>query len=152
MRGNAKHLWFKYKCSNGLGSEKHLINNHIQSEYYSWRDEIFKCDKPIRYPNGYKRASEVAFSLYIGLDGIEKRLDYIQARKNIYVKEYCRLIRKIPEFEELRNALKENKTLIICEIDVPDNEIITLPKLDTLLNNKRIKFGHGLCLAMELLR
>lgn len=152
LKGIEKHLWFKYKCSNGLGSECHLIDNVIQPVYYVWREAIFKCKKPIRYPNGFKRKSQVAFSLFVDKNGVEERLDYIDARKKIYIAEYCRLVKALPEFNELKNYLKEDKTLIICEIDVPDNEIITVEKLNELANDKSIKFGHGLCLAWELLK
>jgi hypothetical protein len=135
-----------------MGSEKHLINDEIQPEYYKFKEKIFNCKKPIRFPNGYQRTKDVAFSLIIDKNGCETRLDYINARKLIYVKEYCRLIRKLDELSELKNYLVEGKALVICEIDVPNNEQITLTKLESLVNNKNIKFGHGLCLAWELLK
>lgn len=152
LRGNPKHLWFSYKCSNGLGSENHLVDNEIQPEYYKWREAIFSCKNPIRYPNGYARRSKVAFTLLIDENGNEKRLSYIEARKEIYIKEYCRLVRKLPEFNRLSRLLNEGKNLVICEVDVPDNEVVTIEKLEKLVENKSIKFGHGLCLAWELLK
>lgn len=153
LRGHSKHLWFKYTCSNGLGYERHLVDDVVQLEYYKWREAIFKCKKPIRYPNGFIRKSQVAFSLLINEDGTEKRLDYIEARKNIYINEYCRLIRKLPEFDSLKKYLEQDDvTLTICEIDVPDNETMSIEKLENLANNKNITFGHGLCLAWELLK
>lgn len=148
-----KYMWFKYKCASGLGSEKHLIDNVIQPEYYRWKAEIFNCPRPVRYPNGYSRRSKVAFSLLVDKHGNQKRLDYIEARKQIYIKEYSRLIRKMPEFDELKCLLNDKKKrLIICEIDVPDDEVITLDKLEQLVEDRNIRFGHGLCLAWELLK
>lgn len=154
LRGlDDKYLWFKYTCPNGMGSECHISDDGlIQPEYYKWREQIFACQHPIRYPNGFKRTSQVAFSLLKTENGTEERLDYISARKQIYIAEYCRLVRKLPEFDELKNFLKNGKTLILCEIDVPDNEIIDVPVLTKLVENKKIKFGHGLCLAWELLK
>lgn len=152
LRGKDEHLWFKYKCSNGLGYEHHLKDDEIQPEYYKWREAMFECTKPVRYPNGYSRRSKVAFSLLIDKDGAETRLDYIEARKEIYVKEYCRLVRQMPEFNELLDLLKQKKHLIICEVDVPDNEVMRIDKLEQLVNNTSIRFGHGLCLAWELLK
>ena len=125
--------------------------HEIQSEYYKWREKIFKCPKPINYPNGYARRSKVAFSLVIDQDGTEKRLSYIEARKEIYVKEYCRLIRKLPEYNQLIQFLKQGKHLIICEVDVLENETITIEKLENQVNNRNIKFRHGFCLAWALL-
>lgn len=153
LKGIQKHLWFKYNCSNGIGSESHILDDVIQTEYYKWREAIFECKHPIRYPNGLKRRNQVAFSLLIDKNGTETRLDYIEARKRIYIKEYCRLVRKLPEYQELKNyLLEENKTLVICEIDVPDNEVMSLEKLEKMADDKKIRFGHGLCLAWELLK
>jgi len=151
LKGNEKYLWFKYRCSNGRRNEPHIKDNNIEPDYYKWRDEIFKCKKPIRYPNGHARRSKVAFSLLIDQDGTEKRLSYIEARKEIYIKEYCRLIRKLAEYNQLLQFLKQGKHLIICEIDVLENETITIEKLENLVNNKNIRFGHGFCLAWALL-
>jgi hypothetical protein len=153
LRGQEKHLWFKHKCSNGFGSEKHIRNNVVQPEYFNWRDSLFNCKHPIRYPNGFKRTAEVSFSLLLKSDGTEERLGYIEARKKIYIDEYCRLIRKLPEYAELRETfLNDNKTLIICETDVPDNEVITIEKLEKMACDKNIRFGHGLCIAWELIK
>lgn len=150
LRGNPKYLWFKYECPGG--AERHLIDGEVQPEYYKWRESVFACKKPIRYPNGFARKSEVAFSLLIDANGNETRLDYITARKRIYIDEYCRLVRAMPKFLELKRHLAQGKTLIICEVDVPDNEIITIEKLERLAEDERITFGHGLCLAWELLK
>lgn len=152
LRGQSKHLWYAYSCDNNLGREHHLLNDVVQPEYYKWRETIFKCPKPIRYPNGYKRQSQVAFTLLIDKDGREERLDYIEARNRLYITEYCRLVRALPEFRELVEILKSGKTLIICEVDVPNGETMSIQKLETLAQDKNIKFGHGLCLAWELLK
>ena len=153
LRGKKEHLWWSYKCGNGQGSEEHIDKaDNIQPEYYAWREKIFNCPKPIRYPNERKRVGETVFSLLIDRDGKERRLGYIEARKVIYFEEYCRLIEQLPEFEQLLKLLNEKKNLIICEVDVPDNEIITLEKIKTLIDCPSIKFGHGLCLAYSLLK
>ncbi|CAF1033004.1 unnamed protein product [Brachionus calyciflorus] len=150
LRGNLKHLWWSYKCSNGQSSELHFVDNEIKSEYYKWREKVFSSDKPIRYPNGVKRKSNVAFSLTIDKNGNEKRLSYIEARKEIYFKEYCRLVKDLPQFQKLIDFYKDGKTIVLCEIDVPDNEIITMEKLKSLIEDPKIRFGHGLCLAWIL--
>lgn len=151
LKGKRKHLWFQYKSLSGLGGEYHFLYNRIESVYYLWRDALFSCKKPIRYPNGVARASKNAFHLCIDEDGNETRLNHIQARKKLYVNEYSRLIRKLKQFRSLLELLKQGKTLVICETDVPDDEIMTLDKLENLIEDNTIKFGHGLCLARELL-
>jgi hypothetical protein len=154
LRGkNPKHLWYKYKCANDRGREDHLLSDEIQPEYYVWRQSIFSCPHPLRYPNGFSRKSEVAFSLLIDKDGRERRLNYLEARQKIYIQEYNRLVKKLPEYQKLKDLLiQHDKTLVICEIDVPDNETMTLEKLEKLAADERQPFGHGLCLAWELLK
>lgn len=151
LKYNNKYLWWSFKTL--LGYEDHLINDQIQNEYFKWRDNIFNCKHPIRYPNGFKNKSNVSFSLLIDKNnGLEKRFNYIEARKNIYLKEYCRLIKKLDLYKELVDLYKnKKKTLIICETDVPDNEIITRAKLEKLIEDPSKPFGHGLCLAWCLL-
>lgn len=151
LRGDTKHLWWSYNCSNAQSFESHIVDNRIQNEYYKWRESIFNCNKPIRYPNGFKNKSNVAFSLLIDKNGNEKRLGYIEARKEIYFQEYCRLIEKSPVFENLIDFYKNGKTIILYEVDVPDNEVITMEKLKKLIEDPNIRFGHGLCLAWKLL-
>lgn len=90
-------------------------------------------------------------SLLVDKDGKETRLNYIEARKRIYVKEYCRLVRKLPEYKELQELYAAKKTLVLCEVDVPDKAIMSLGLLNELLDNEKIRFGHGLCLAKALL-
>ena len=93
-------------------------------------------------------------------------MDYITTRKEIYVKEYIRLIKNLPEYEKLLNKLKKGENIMICEMDVPaknkkgyygndcdDNNIcnMSIEKLELLLNDTSEAFGHGLCLAYSLL-
>ena len=78
-KGNLNQLWWKYKCKNK--SEQHLIDNNITSEWYNWRNSLWNCEHPIRYPNGINRRKLCKFSVKYerNLSGelIEKRLDYI---------------------------------------------------------------------------
>ena len=155
LRGkDQKHLWFKYRCNNSDGFEHLVVDNVLDLEkYHRWKKCVYDCQKPIRYPNGFFRKSEVAFCLLEDKNGNQEKLDYIEARKKIYIKEYGRLIRKFFEFDMLLSYLRDQtKTLVICEIDVPDNEVITLEKLESWVDDKSIRFGHGLCLAWELLK
>ena len=110
LRGKSQHLWFSYTCRNGLGSELHLDHtDELQPEYYRWKEAMFACKHAVRYPNRYARTSQVAFSLLVDKDGKETRLNYIEARKRIYVKEYCRLVRKLPEYKELQELYAAKK-------------------------------------------
>ena len=140
-----------------------IINYEL---YYYWRNSLWNCKNPIRYPNKIHRRKNTQFALCIDQKGVESRLDYISTRKQIYVKEYIRLIKKLPEYNNLLDKLKNGKNIMICEMDVHANNKIgnygkdcdnnnicymSIEKLELLLNDTNEAFGHGLCLAYSLL-
>lgn len=168
LKNNPKYLWWKYVCN---GKELHYDKNtnNITSNYYNWRNSLWTCQHPIRYPNQKNRSKLTLFSLGYVLNNNkyeERRYNYIEARKNIYIKEYIRLIRKLPIYQELLNKLRNGQNILITEVDVPelnkkgyygkfvDNDNIYKPTLETLnllINDPSESFGHGLCLAYGLL-
>ena len=154
LKSNRKYLSWEWTTTN-----YHILENKVQENYFEWRQSIFNCNKPLRYPNGIKNRKSCAFSL-LG----DKRLNYIQARKEIYVKEYSRLIRNTNAYKTLLTKLCTNKNLCIIEIDVPsydktgmwksnENNIcyMSLDFLYQLQNQETYPFGHGLVLSMCLL-
>ena len=164
--GNDKYLWWKFEPKNEMG-DKLIEENKINYElYYNWRNSLWKCKNPIRYPNKIHRRKDTQFALCIDKEGNEKRLNYIETRKEIYAKEYIRLIKKLPEYEKLLEKLKNGKNIMICEVDVPaknkrgehgkdcdENDIceMSIEKLEILMNDINEPFGHGLCLAYSLM-
>lgn len=163
---NPKYLWWEFNPTTANG-DKLLDNGSINYDiYYRWRNSLWGCKKPIRYPNKIHRRKNTQFALCIDKNGNEKRLNYISSRKEIYMREYIRLIKKLPEYNKLLNKLKSGENIMICEVDVPaknkrgeygkdcdDNNIchMSLKKLKLLLNDTNEAFGHGLCLAYSLL-
>jgi hypothetical protein len=161
-----QYLWWKYTPSNKDG-DIIINNNEINYEnYFKWRDELWKCTNPIRYPNKIHRRKNTQFALFIDKEGKEIRMDYLTARREIYITEYVRLIKQLPEYTILLNKLKKGENIMICEIDVPsqkkrgnygtncnENNIceLSLQHLQILLNDPSEAFGHGLCLAYALL-
>ena len=155
LKGNSKYLSWSWKTTN-----KHFIDDKVQDSYYEWRQSIYDCPKAIRYPNGFNNRTKCLFAL-VG----NKRLNYIESRKEIYVKEYSRLIRNTEIYKILLQKLIENKNICIVEIDVPsfnkdgiwktdDNNNIFKPTLETLkllLDDPKYPFGHGLVLSLCLL-
>jgi len=153
--GDPNYLWYEYH-------DDILMNgNDILPAYYEWRNHLFDNKKPVRYPVGISDRKKCLFSL-VG----NKRLNYIEARQQIYIKEYSRLIRNLDIYKELLNELKQGINLCIYEIDVPEknkkgnfkfvNEIdntynCTIENLNILSNDPSEAFGHGLCLAKTLL-
>jgi hypothetical protein len=161
------YLWWKYEPLNPTGDiifQNDIINYNI---YLRWRNSLWNCKNPIRYPNKINRKKLTKFSLCIDKNGNEKRLNYISTRKEIYLKEYIRLIKNLPEYKKLLDKLKNGNNIMICELDVPannkkgnygndcdDNNIchMTKEKLEILLNDPNESFGHGLCLVLSLLQ
>ena len=104
--------WWSYVTN---GKEKHLDeNNNVLPAYYNWRNSLWKCQKPIRYPVGRKNAHLCKFALLN-----DEKLDYLQSRKRLYGQEYKRLIKKLPEYQDILDLLCEGKKICIFEIDVP---------------------------------
>jgi hypothetical protein len=101
-----------------------------------------------RYPKG--KGKKV---LYAKFDGHEESMDYITARKEVYVKEYGALIRNREMTLHWKKMLEDGKSITIYDFDGPrlDKEVTCLeftPELFeeriTLLDNP---FGHGYIVA-----
>jgi hypothetical protein len=142
----------------------------IQDAYWKWREKGFECPYPVRYPVGYN-ASQRASCIF-SLEYPEgEPLDYIEARKQIYLKEYIQAVKKEQKFKNLKKMLSEGKNLLIVEVDGPRQESLEYYKkkyevgndfienkttmaseenLTIFLNDTRHPFGHGFCLATAL--
>ncbi len=166
--GNPKYLWWSYETKNKWGDYILDDEYNIDMEtYLKWRNSIWSCKNPIRYPNKIGNRKDCRFALIIDANGSQTRMDYLTFRKEVYVREYIRLVKKTREYNELLDMLKQGKKLMICEIDVPAknkrgkyninnalniSEPLTLEYLEELLNDPSEAFGHGLALVMSLLR
>jgi hypothetical protein len=161
-----QYLWWKFVPETSTGDvlwkeEEDDFNHEL---YFRWRDQLWNCPNPIRYPNKIHRRKDTRFSLSIDANGNEIRMDYITSRKEIYLKEYLRLVRALPEYHVLLSKLN-----MICEIDVPANHkhgsfglgsgpeprldennicMMNIEKLETLINDPiRTWIVFGLCIA-----
>ena len=166
-QGNPKYLLWSH---NTIGEKYDVLvdykNQFDEKLYLRWRDDLWKCQDAIRYPNGIHRRKYTQYSICIDSNGNKIKMDYITARKELYMKEYKRLIRKTDEYKILLGMLQKGINFIISEIDVPsngkkgnygkdcdenDNCDMSLEKLNVLLNDPSEAFGHGLCLVHALL-
>ena len=151
--------------------EKHIDDNgNLTQEYWNWREKGTNSKYAIRYPVGFKNRHKCLYAIKDKND--LTKLDYIESRKQIYVKLYCELVRKQPKFVELKNRLEAGENLLIIEVDAPHSEslnyykeeygveddfiendtmIATDENLMIMLNDPKHPFGHGYCLAMALL-
>lgn len=151
-------------------AETHIDeNDNITEKYKNWREKGMNNKYAVRYPVGYKHRSKCLYSLK-ELSG--PKLDYIEARKEIYVKEYCRLVKKEKSYQLLQEMLKKGKNLLIVEVDGPHEESLDYYKenygvnnsfiqRDTMLfneennrimlNDPKHSYGHGYALCLALL-
>lgn len=161
LKGNPKYLSWKYE-----NEETHIDkNNNVLPNYWTWRQSIFDCKKPLRYPNSYKLRTTCKFAILKDKNNNLVKYDYLTARKELYCKEYMRLIRHKKSYAKLLNLLKKGENICIFEVDVPTSSkkglygkyaignvfYADLNKINDLLNDTSEPFGHGLCLAKALL-
>jgi hypothetical protein len=144
----------------------------ILPEYYEWRNKGFNSEYAIRYPVGFNNRSKCLFAIKdIDAENITL-LDYIEARKEIYLPLYISIVQNKPQFQELKKYLDKGINLLIIEVDGPHEEslnyymkkykvnsdfiinntiLVTEDNMKIMLNDEKHAFGHGYCLAIALL-
>lgn len=148
-------------------NKKEETANMPNEKYYEWRKKGFNNKYAVRYPVGFNNKSDCVYAL---LDN--KKLGYIDARKAIYVPEYCKLVKNELKFKLLKNKLRKGQNLLIIEVDGPHYEslyhyiakygvgkdfivnntmLVNENNIKIMLNDDKHNFGHGYCLAMALL-
>ena len=146
---------------------------NVAPEYWNWRQKGMDNPYPVRYPAGYRGRTQC-----VGVLRHEggPLLDYIEARKKIYVPIYTTLVKDRTMFKQLQHRLQNGENLLIIDVDGPkavsseyyhqkygekygvglnwierDSIEITPDNLQILLNDPKHPFGHGFCLAAALL-
>lgn len=156
--------------------EEHVLNDELLPAYWRWRQKGFANPYPVRYPVGFHHRHECLYFLH-KVDENEssefyKPMDYVEARKEGYLKEYVKILKTHPTFKKLKKILKEGKNLLIIESDGPhqesleyykkkynvdddfiedDSMLATRENLEIMLNDTKHAFGHGYCIAWALL-
>ncbi len=153
-----------------------FVNNELLYEfmdeidfeaYFIERESLWKNESiKINILNLWNDKKTNGFYLSVDKDGKITKMDYITVRKEIYVKEYMRLIKKLPKYIYLLDKLKRRENIMICERNVPAKDKlgeysngcdeknicdISIDKLELLLNDPNENFGFGLALAYSLL-
>lgn len=145
----------------------------ITDAYWKWRNALMNNPYPVRYPVGKsaRRACKYSVLKSKGDDKYEY-LDYIEARKMIYIPVYTEMVRKTDAFIKLQQRHNNGENLLIMDTDGPhrksinhymktynvsndfirdDNTIdANVENLKILSNDPKHPFGHGFCIAAAL--
>lgn len=157
-------------------AEKHLDGRgDITPFYIAWRIAGMRNHMAVRYPVGYNNRHKCVAYIPEDREGnilFNQRLDYIQARKQVYLPLYISLAKQTDSFSELKNRLAAGENLLIIEPDGPHQESnsyyskmygtpqnliqndsipATHANLSMMLEDPKHPFGHGYCLAIALL-
>jgi hypothetical protein len=95
-----------------------------------------------RYPMGKGK-----IPLYSYWNG--QKLDYIEARKSIYLPLYQKAVAKTEAFKKLNDLYQKDKNLVLFDFDGYDYLSLGY-SLKDVLNDPKRKMGHGFVLAMML--
>lgn len=166
--GNSQIVW-------QWPAEQHLDEDgNPNDNYWKWRLALKNNPLPVRNPVGWKHLSTCAFALEKDepISEDNPKLDYISARKIIYLPIYIKSVVNEPKYKELKQRLANGENLLIIEVDGPHQESLQYYKdkwgvddsfieqdsveasernLAILLEDPKHPFGHGYCLAWTLM-
>lgn len=142
----------------------------VTEDYWSWRQKGMDSVRAVRYPVGAENRHTCLGSI---LNKEEPQLlNYVDARKKIYLPLYCKLVKQAPSFKKLQQHLSEGKNLLLIDWDGPKERSLdhykttygvsstfiehqtmeaSVKNLAIMLNDTKHSFGHAYCLAAALL-
>ena len=141
----------------------------LYDQYFHWRDTLQNHSIAVRTPVGWKYRHTCVGAFKDG--DFDHVLDYVEARKQIYLPLYSSLVRQQPQFQELVDRYKSGENLLIAEQDGPHQEsllhykakyevqddfitdltmLATKDHLNIMLHDTKHPFGHGYCLAAAI--
>lgn len=113
-----------YQC--GKVYPCHDDNGKPNEEYFKWRNKMYNkkigelSKEELRHPE-HILGFESHESLYFPWYDVEKNeynpLDYVAARKKVYIPNYARLVSKTKTFNWLKSLLAENKKIALADFD-----------------------------------
>jgi len=134
---NAENGWqysklYEYYSDDGEPGER----------YFKWAQDGWNAKRAERYPMG--RGAKPLYSYWAG-----KKLDYVSARKEIYIPLYSNAVRNTSAFKKLEELYKNSETLYLQDFDAHNMKPGSFT-YDDIWNNPNLKFGHAYVLAMML--
>lgn len=125
----------------------------IEPAFHHWRAKGWTHKRAVRRPNGtVKKGGVPLFSLWG-----DQRLNYIDARKTIYLPVYQNAVRKTEAYQQLLAEVASGKNILLIDVDgpnvrkFPQGREATHAMLAACLEDPTRPFGHGYACAMALL-
>ena len=131
------------------------VDGDPDDRYFAWRDEMwakrdFGSRLEIRFPAGKENARRCLYAWW-KVDGTFRRLNYIEARKEIYIPLYAKAVVQSEAYERLVALRDSGKNLLLIDFDGYN---VHHPKYNFTYNDAIhcpiLKMGHGFVLAMLL--
>jgi hypothetical protein len=113
-------------------------------EYWDWARAGWDNPRGVRYPMG--KGAPPLYSLWAG-----ERLDYIAARRRIYIPLYAQAVRFYQSglLATLRQQARTSIGLVIQDFDAYDHRALGY-SWDDVISDPDRKMGHGFVLAMMI--
>jgi len=151
----------KYKgfyCFENYWQAGKVIKNVNQKKHNAWWLKLTKGKR--RYPGS--RGVEVLYGMYdmfpLNSKKTGTKLDYISARKQVYVPEYYTLMSKTESFKLCSKMVRGGRDVVVCDFDGPRTKDglptcleLTLDILKEKINDPTFPFGHGYVVAASLM-
>lgn len=118
-------------------------NGEPTSQYWTWAQNGWNSNTAFRYPAGKGR--KPLCSLWNG-----HRLNYIEARKQIYIPLYQESVKRTTAYQTLERLYRERGRLTLFDFDGYDHHQLSMSLKDVINCPTRI-CGHAFVLAMMLM-
>lgn len=118
------------------------LDQNPTSRYFEWAKAGWNKTYADRYPMG--RGIKPLYCWWAG-----EKLEYVEARKQIYIPLYSKAVRNTDAFAKLKEIYKSEKIIWLWDFDAHN---LTPGKFSyyELINNENVKIGHAYVLAMML--
>lgn len=127
--------------------DKHIDElSNPTSEYIQFRNKGFESNKANRYPMG---KGKVPLYSYWKVNNTYYKLDYIEARKVIYIPLYAKAVVKTEAFQKLLEYKNKGYNIALSDFDGYNNFDYNL-NYKQVINNPNKKMGHAFVIAMLL--
>jgi hypothetical protein len=120
---------------------QHLEDGKITDAWWSWAKEGWNNQRAVRYP--VRRGAKPEFARW-GTIEEERRLGYVEARKNIYGPLYAKAVIKTDGFRKLKGMYEAGMDLVLRDWDGRN----TTETMTEVLNNPKRIMGHAFVLKM----